>query len=252
MGTALGLAWLGLVNGALAVFNLLPGAPLDGGRALTAILWQVRGNRAAAQQAAARAGAVLGAFLAGAGLVLVLTTRTLGGLWLILLGWYLTSTARAETAALRFSGSLGGVPVGRLMSSPAVCGHTGQTVSAFIAGVAATHPHRCYPVVDIDGNLAGAVTIDLLARVPPRSRWETRLAELLIPVSRLSVTGPDTLLRDPAALPAGPLRFAVVVDGSRPCGVLTAGDLNRALAVAALGETPDRSPGAYGELRPQP
>jgi CBS domain-containing protein len=245
-----GLAWLAAVNAALAVFNLLPGAPLDGGRVLAAILWRVRGDRAAARQAASRAGVTLGVLLAGTGFVLLLTTRTLGGLWLVLLGWYLAVTARTEADALRFGSSLGDVPAGQLMSAPAACGYTGQTVSAFVAGVAATHPHRCYPVVDLDGNLAGVVTIGLLAGVPPGRRPETRLADLLVPVSRISVARRDTPLREPAALPAGPLRFTVVVDGSRPCGVLTAGDLNRAMAVAALGETPDRSPAAYGDLRP--
>jgi hypothetical protein len=59
-------------------------------------------------------------------------------------------------------------------------------------------------------------------------------------------------MRDPAALPAGPLAMTVVVDGRRPCGALTAGDLSRALAVAALGETPDRAPGFFGSLGPAP
>jgi hypothetical protein len=130
------------------------------------------------------------------------------------------------------------------MSSPAACGYTGQTVAAFAATVAAVHPHRCYPVLDIDGNLAGPVTITALAGVPPRLRPETRLAGLVVPVSRTAVAQRETPLRNPSALPAGPLRTTVVLDGRRPCGVLTAGDLSRAMAVTALGETPDRSLGA--------
>jgi len=247
-----GLSWLAVVNLALAVFNLLPGAPLDGGRALAAILWRVRGDRAAARQAAARTGVALGVVLAGAGLVLALATGTFDGLWLVLLGWYLAGAARAEATALQFTGALGGIPAGRLMSSPAVCGYTGQTVATFAAAVAAVHPHRCYPVVDIDGNLAGLVTIAALAGVPPQLRAQTRLTELVVPVSRIAVAQRETPLRGPSALPAGPMRMTVVVDGRRPCGVLTAGDLSRALAVATLGEAPDRSPGALGDLQPLP
>jgi len=113
-----GLSWLAVVNVALAVFNLLPGAPLDGGRVLAAILWRVRGNREAARQSAARAGVTLGVVLVGAGLLLALATGAFDGLWLVLLGWYLAGAARTEAAALRFTGSLGDVPAGRLMSSP--------------------------------------------------------------------------------------------------------------------------------------
>jgi len=247
-----GLSWLAVVNLALAAFNLLPGAPLDGGRALAAILWRVRGDRAVARLAAARTGVALGVVLAGTGLVLALATGTFDGLWLVLLGWYLAGAARAEATALQFAGTLGDIPAGRLMSSPAICGYTGQTVATFASAVAAVHPHRCYPVVDIDGNLAGLVTVAALAGVPPQLRAETRLTELVVPVSRIAVAQRETPLRDPSALPAGPLRITVVVDGRRPCGVLTAGDLSRALAVATLGETPDRSPGALGDLQPLP
>jgi len=81
-----GLSWLAVVNLALAAFNLLPGAPLDGGRALAAILWRVRGDRAVARLAAARTGVALGVVLAGTGLVLALATGTFDGLWLVLLG----------------------------------------------------------------------------------------------------------------------------------------------------------------------
>jgi CBS domain-containing protein len=212
----------------------------------------VRGDRAVARLAAARTGVALGVVLAGAGLVLALATGTFDGLWLVLLGWYLAGAARAEATALQFAGTLGDIPAGRLMSSPAICGYTGQTVATFASAVAAVHPHRCYPVVDIDGNLAGLVTVAALAGVPPQLRAETRLTELVVPVSRIAVAQRETPLRDPSALPAGPLRMTVVVDGRRPCGVLTAGDLSRALAVATLGETPDRSPGALGDLQPLP
>ncbi|MEU7906135.1 CBS domain-containing protein [Actinoplanes sp. NPDC049118] len=129
------------------------------------------------------------------------------------------------------------------MSSPAVCGYAGQTVSDFLARVAATHPHRCYPVVDIDGRLFGLITMPTLARVAAKERAAVRLAELSIPVAELRVAQRNTPATDPAALPADPLRFTVVLDGSRPCGVLTTGDLSHGLAVARRGETPDRSAG---------
>ncbi|WP_203790657.1 CBS domain-containing protein [Paractinoplanes rishiriensis] len=129
------------------------------------------------------------------------------------------------------------------MSAPPVCGYAGQTVTAFGAAVAAAHPHRGYPVVDLDGNLVGLVTTATLARVPAGQRSATRLGQVSVPMSRLAVAQRGTPLRDRSARPAGPLRMTVILDGARPCGVLTAGDLSRALAVAMLGEVPDRSAG---------
>lgn len=236
-----GFVWLALVNGAIAIFNLLPGAPLDGGRVLGAILWRLRGDRARARQAAARSGIVIGLVLSTAGIVLAVSARNLGGLWLVLLGWYLIGAARSEAAAVRLTSGLGDVPVGRLMSAPAVCGYTGQTVAAFVADIAAAHPHRCYPVVDLDGRFAGVVTTATLARVPAQRRAEVRLGQVLIGPAQVPVAHPRTTMRDPAAFPTGPLRITVIVEGGRPCGVLTAGDVQRALDVATLGEAPDRS-----------
>lgn len=208
---------------------------------------RLRGDRVAARRAAADAGVVLGIAMIGAGFLLAVATPGLGGLWLALVGWYLAQSAGAAVAYVRLIGDLGVLPVGRLMSSPAVCGYAGQSVSSFVAGVAATHPHHCYPIVDLDGHLAGAVTTRALAAVSPSQRHEVRLAKILIPVARLRVAQRETLIAEPSALPTNPLWLTVVLDGTRPCGVLTAGDLSRALAVARLGEAPDRSSGRLSD-----
>jgi len=79
---------LALMNGVLAAFNLLPGAPLDGGRVLRAVLWHHWADRQRADRGAASAGRAIGAVLAVLGVAEVLLTRDLvGGLWLVLLGW---------------------------------------------------------------------------------------------------------------------------------------------------------------------
>jgi Zn-dependent protease len=89
-------AWLALINAALAVFNLLPAAPLDGGRILAGALWAGHGDRWRAAETAARAGRVVGFGLIAFGILGFLTPLPFGGLWTALVGWFIVTTAAAE------------------------------------------------------------------------------------------------------------------------------------------------------------
>src|SRR5262249_17692453 len=89
------LAWLALINGILAIFNLIPAAPLDGGRILSSLLWFHHGNRYRAAATAAQVGVVFGWLLVGLGGVGWLAGLGFGTLWTALIGWFLISAARA-------------------------------------------------------------------------------------------------------------------------------------------------------------
>lgn len=235
------LAWLAVVNLALGVFNLLPAAPLDGGRVLAAVMWWVRGDRAAARRTAGRAGMVLGTMLAALGVLEILLAANLGGLWLIVLGWFLTSAARAETTDLALRDSLANVRVVDAMTMPAVCGYTTQTVTVFVTTVVRRLPHRAYPVLDLDGHLVSLVTLTALTRVPPTDRDTVRLGAVPVPADRIPILRPDTALVEAAsALISSGHRLAPVVTADRLVGVLTAGDIARAVELSQLGTTPAR------------
>ena len=104
---AVGVAWwLSGVNLLLALFNLLPGAPLDGGRVLQAILWRRYGDKTRASLGAARAGRVLAIGLIALGLVEFLTRSLLSGVWLAFIGWFLLTVAREEEARVLTSSPL--------------------------------------------------------------------------------------------------------------------------------------------------
>ncbi|MFC0449251.1 site-2 protease family protein [Rhodococcus jostii] len=97
------VVWLGTANLILAVFNMLPGAPLDGGRVLRSVLWRRSGDRLAATAAAARSGRVVGLLLILLGVAEAILLGSASGLWLMLLGWFLRTAANAElmTASTR-------------------------------------------------------------------------------------------------------------------------------------------------------
>ena len=110
------LGWLALMNVFLAVFNLLPGAPLDGGRILRAALWMRHGDRARAAQSAAAAGRVLGAVLIAAGAAELLLWGDAGGLWLAVIGMFVMSAATAEATAGTATAALAGLRVSDVMT----------------------------------------------------------------------------------------------------------------------------------------
>ena len=97
---AIVLGWLALVNVVLAVFNLFPAAPLDGGRILRAALWRRSGDRWTSMATASRAGQVFGVVL-GALALLQVVNGWGNGLWTALLAWFVWSAARGELAHAR-------------------------------------------------------------------------------------------------------------------------------------------------------
>ncbi|WP_412538761.1 site-2 protease family protein [Longispora sp. K20-0274] len=226
------LVWLGVVNVILAVFNLLPGAPLDGGRVLHAALWWRTGDPAAAQVVATRIGHGLGLVMVGVGLAQVVFTGTLGGLWLALVGWFLMSAATAERHGAVYAGGLTGRLARDVMTADPVCGHADQTVIAFATTVAAAHRHRCYPVLDDAGRPVGLVSLTGLRGVPLSSR----LADVSTPPRIVGPAAPAIDLL--AQVAQGPV---LVVDDGQLIGLVTATDLTRAVELAALTATEQRT-----------
>jgi Zn-dependent protease/predicted transcriptional regulator len=221
------LIWLALINAVLAVFNLLPGAPLDGGRVLRAILWRVRGDRDWASLAAARAGRGLGLLLIAAGLAQVLFTGQLRGLWLALVGWFLISAATAEEGAARYRSLLGKVLVREVMNPYPISGNPEQSVGDFTRTVATRAHHREFPLRDWYGRPAGVVRLADVARVPAEARESTRLSEVAAQSDGVPVV--------PASRPAAEIAPAVargglvlVVEDDLLVGVVSEADMVRA------------------------
>ena len=232
---AAALAWLSLMNVALAVFNLLPGAPLDGGRILRALLWKRYGDRQRASQAAARAGQFVGLGIAVLGLLELVGWRDIGGLWLVLIGWFLVAAARAEQESEAIRGALAGLAVRDIMLGQADIGATWMYVADFTDRVALASRQTVFPIVGPGGNLAGVVFAETLARIPAAGRATTRLGQVATPV-------PAAYLAQPAAsaeslLSRPPLRgqlLAVVVEGYQVTGLVTTDELRIAVLRARL------------------
>ncbi|GLW98580.1 site-2 protease family protein [Microtetraspora sp. NBRC 16547] len=228
------LMWLALMNLLLGVFNMLPGAPLDGGRVLHAVLWWRTRDRARADRAAARAGQGLGLLLVGLGMAEVLFTSWAGGLWLMIIGWFLAGAAGTEMAARSAREGLGGVRIRDVMTPLPDLAPAWLDVEEFVSGVASRSHQSVFPVVAFGGEPIGYVNLEALAAVPPSQRGSTRLDRLARPLPPDRILGPDddaaTLLERPTM---GPM-VALVIEGGHVAGMVTAQDLSRMVRLALL------------------
>jgi Zn-dependent protease/predicted transcriptional regulator len=229
------LVWLALINVVLAVFNLLPAAPLDGGRVLRALLWRLWNDQARAQMAAARSGRFLGGTLIALGIAEILLTGTLGGIWLALVGWFLTTAATAEAQAVLLTTRLAGVAVRAAMNTRSVVAEANQSVQTFLNTIAGRSRQRTFPVIDEAGQPVGAVTLAMLARVPAPRRPVTAIGDL---TTAAATVGADRPLADVAAVAGASPVPLLVVDRGVLVGVLDAADVARAVDLATLGLPP--------------
>jgi Zn-dependent protease/CBS domain-containing protein len=229
-----GLVWLGITNLILGVFNLLPGAPLDGGRVLRAVVWMRTGDRARAAVIAAKAGQMLGVMLIALGLAETFLLGQWTGLWLAFLGWFLMGAAQVEIAGGVARGRLGGLRARAIMDPHPVPAAGWWTVQAFLDQTAVTARTRLFPVISFDGEPNGVVSLSELARMTPQQRLVTRVADVSRPPQLAGADDRVTELLRKTSLRPGVDLLLVVSDG-RLAGTISAEDIQRALELAAMG-----------------
>jgi Zn-dependent protease len=221
-------AWLAVMNIVLGVFNLLPGAPLDGGRVLRAVLWRRYGDRERADRAAAQAGQVLGFIVIMLGAAEAFTVSFLDGIWLMLIGSFLISAAAAERQAATARTALAGLRVTDIMTPNPEIASGWHSVTQFTAQAARSR-QDAFPVVGSDGKLAGIVLTSQVTRIPSHERAGLRLDQVALPVPPAYRAAPD----DPAAplashTPLGGEVAAVVLAGDHVTGIVTSSDIEQA------------------------
>ncbi|RVW00208.1 site-2 protease family protein [Rhodococcus xishaensis] len=236
------LAWLGIANVVLAVFNMLPGAPLDGGRVLHAVLWWRSGDRLAAAAGAARSGRVLGLILITLGGIQVLFTQNIGGLWLILLGWFLRNAANVELMNASMRHQLGDLEVGQIMTRTPTVVHADDDVRTFVADILPRLRHRTFPVVDRSDRPVGVLSLQDLTHAADRAGVIGGLARPLADEARIRPDARVETVISTAVLRPGMDLLAVVDASGRLVGIVTATDLRRVCERTSLGLPLERPP----------
>jgi Zn-dependent protease len=236
-------AWLGYINLILAVFNLLPASPLDGGRVLHAALWRAKGDFAWATRVASEIGQAFGYLFIALGLVMFIFQGSFSGAWLAFIGWYLLQGARAEARYVATEQALGGLRVRDLMVRQPVTVDADSTIGRFMDEVAWSQRFTTYPVLERNRPV-GLLAFASVAAVP-RSEWDTRrVRDTMIPLDEIPLLTEDEKAVDALAeLSAPTANRGLVVDNGHLAGLLSITDLARALEV---GRRPAQEPAERG------
>jgi Zn-dependent protease len=172
------LLWLGSINIILAIFNMIPGFPLDGGRVLRSILWAVTNNLRRATRLASWVGQGIAWMMIAAGIAMafgfqipILGTGLVSGLWLAFIGWFLNNASIQSYRQVAIKDILEGIPVTRLMRSDPPTVEPDCTVSDLVHTHVMGTDDQAFPVLDRE-QLVGIVTLDDVRRVP-RTDWDT-------------------------------------------------------------------------------
>jgi Zn-dependent protease len=221
------VVWLGVVNLFLLGFNLLPAFPLDGGRVLRSILWKVRGDFGWATSVAGAVGRALGALMIAVGVLSYLVTFSLGGLWLVFIGWFVMAAGAGEVRLAAARQALAGLTVSDAMGRDPITVTPDLTLREFADGVFTAHRHAIYPVIDNGVVLGVLVSRDVYA--VPELRWlSVRVREQMRPFGQVaSVREEDDLAEVLTMLQQSDLQRALVFRDSQLTGLLSLSDVER-------------------------
>lgn len=182
--------WLAFINGILAVFNMIPGFPLDGGRVLRSIIWLVTGNYMRATRIATTAGYGVSYLFIIGGFFILLILGGLDGLWFIFLGFFLHSATRMTYRQSTLRESLKGFTAQEVMTRdfPRVPRHF--TIRELVNETLLTTSSQCFLVTDGDRGV-GSLTMQQVKKVP-REYWDlTTTGQAMTPVESLKMVQPS-------------------------------------------------------------
>jgi Zn-dependent protease len=215
------LMWLGYINIMLAVFNMVPGFPLDGGRVLRAIAWWITGNANRATTIAARLGQIVAFAFIIVGLFQFFNGAGIGGLWIAFIGWFLLSASRESYAQVTITESLRNLRARDVMSTdfPTLDSHS--NLQTLVDDHFLRTGRRCFFVSE-NGKIVGLITPHEVREVD-RQRWPYQTVdELMRPLDKLRIISPDTPVKQALEIMGREdLNQLPVVENNEMQGVLT-------------------------------
>jgi len=236
------LNYLGGLNWVLALFNIVPAFPLDGGRMLRAALWGWRKDYVSATRIASIAGQVFGVLLILLGLWSFIGGGALQGIWLFLIGLFLRGAAGAAYQQMWTTRLLSGERVSRFMTPNPIAVTPETTLQSLVDDYIYRHHHKSFPVVS-DGRLVGCVGVREIAAADQADWRIRRVREAMTPCGADRVSGPDEdALAAMTKMSRTRSSQLFVTAGGRLVGVLSLRDLLDFLSLKLEIERPGHTP----------
>ncbi len=223
------LSYLALINLVLAVFNMVPAFPLDGGRVLRAFLWHRSGNVLAATRTAARSGMVFAYFLMALGVTALFQGAIVVGLWHVMIGGFILMAARVAYTSQLSKSVFEGHTVSELMTRDLITAQPETTLAAFVNQIMLRHNVSFVPVTE-GTVLLGHIDRSVLSGIDRENWASTQVGDVFVGLNDAVLVAPDTLLPDlmERIAKTGQRKF-MVVDDHRLRGVITLSDLTACL-----------------------
>jgi Zn-dependent protease/predicted transcriptional regulator len=226
------LFYLAYINGLLALFNLIPAFPLDGGRILRAILWGIRKNLRWATRVSSGIGYGFGVLLVFLGIFKFFSGDIIGGIWAFLIGMFLQNAARMSYQQLLVRKLLEGESVRRFMKADPVAVAPSTSIQQLVEDYIYKYHFKMFPVAEGTEKLVGCITTKQVQQVP-REEWSrVTVRELAAPCSSDNTIEPDAdatrALSVMAQTDSGRL---IVIEKGRMVGVITLKDMLKFLSL---------------------
>jgi Zn-dependent protease/CBS domain-containing protein len=230
--------YMGFLNLVLAIFNLFPGFPLDGGRLLRAVLWKFTGSLRKATLAATTAGRALGWGIIGLGLFALLVGQAfVGGLWFIFIGWFLNHAARMSYQHVLLQEVLSPLTVRQAMTPDPETVPPDIPLDTLVNDFFLQRPYNSFPVTGDDGSVMGLVTLSQVKEVPRREWPSHSTRKVMTPVEEGLLVGPDeSMISILDRMRSGEHRRILVVRNGELLGIISATDVARWLDRVSLME----------------
>lgn len=230
------LSYLAIINLVLAVFNMVPAFPLDGGRVLRAHLWHRTGDVLVATRIAARSGAFFGYFLMALGVLALFHGAIAAGLWQVMIGGFVLIAARASYTSQLARTAFKGKTVSALMARNPVTVGPDITLSAFVNQIMLHHGVNFVPVIEGDV-LLGHIDRSVLAGIDRENWGNTRVGDVFVGLDQSAMVTPDLPISGLLEIIAKTdRRKFLVVSDHHLIGVITLADLTEFLSHSGFTE----------------